>query len=200
MTMKEIKVRVPEGITEFSVQVNGETATVIYDTKCVENKEEWRPKDGYFYSIDNGNVVCSTAIYNGKYKPNFDGLVPFYCGINAGGKLVINIPQKGFGFGHYYEIRPATEEEKQRLFDALAQKGKRWNAQQKRIEDLPRWRADANKHYFFITSHLEVSNETEVFHGSDDARYNACNYFKTEEAAGRVAEQIREIFKNSKAE
>lgn len=30
--------------------------------------------------------------------------------------------------------------------------------------------------------------------------YKSGNYFKTEEAAEKVAEQIREIFKNSKAE
>lgn len=34
----------------------------------------------------------------------------------------------------------------------------------------------------------------------DDKRYNSGNYFKTEKAAEKVAEQIREIFKNSKAE
>lgn len=34
--------------------------------------------------------------------------------------------------------RLATEEEKQQLFDALAKEGKRWNAENKQIEDLPK--------------------------------------------------------------
>ena len=36
------------------------------------------------------------------------------------------------------ELRPATEEEKQRLFDALAKAGKRWNAEKKCVEDIPK--------------------------------------------------------------
>jgi hypothetical protein len=61
--------------------------------------------------------------------------------------------------------RPATEEEKQQLFDALAKEGKRWNPDTKQIEDLPKkyelkpfdkviakiagrtWTADFFRHY-----------------------------------------------------
>ena len=35
-------------------------------------------------------------------------------------------------------LRPATEEERQRLFDAMAEKGKRWNAEKKVVEDIPK--------------------------------------------------------------
>ena len=39
-----------------------------------------------------------------------------------------------------YSIRYATEEEKQQLFDALAKKGKAWDAEKKQIVDLkPKW-------------------------------------------------------------
>lgn len=36
------------------------------------------------------------------------------------------------------ELRPATEEEKQRLFDAMSKQGKRWNAEKKVVEDIPK--------------------------------------------------------------
>ena len=36
------------------------------------------------------------------------------------------------------ELRPATEDEKQMLFDAMAKKGKRWNAEKKVVEDIPK--------------------------------------------------------------
>lgn len=36
------------------------------------------------------------------------------------------------------KLRPATEEEKQRLFSALEKEGKRWNPDTKQIEDLPK--------------------------------------------------------------
>ena len=35
-------------------------------------------------------------------------------------------------------VRPATDEEKQRLFDAMAKKGMRWNAEKKVVEDIPK--------------------------------------------------------------
>lgn len=35
-------------------------------------------------------------------------------------------------------VRPATDEEKQRLFDAMAKIGKRWNAEKKVVEDIPK--------------------------------------------------------------
>lgn len=35
-------------------------------------------------------------------------------------------------------FRPATEDEKQLLFDAMAKEGKRWNAEKKVVEDIPK--------------------------------------------------------------
>ena len=99
-----------------------------------------------------------------------------------------------------YEKPEVKVEENQLLFDALAKEGKRWNADKKCIEDLPRWRAKANETYYFIAIDVEVMDDIEDGGCVDDACYSAGNYFKTREAAERVAKQIREIFKNSKAE
>ena len=101
-----------------------------------------------------------------------------------------------------YEKPEVKVEENQLLFDALAKEGKRWNAEKKCIEDLPRWRAKAkaNETYYFIGIDVEVMDNIEYGYSVDDACYSAGNYFKTREAAERVASQIREIFKNSKAE
>lgn len=102
----------------------------------------WEPKDGDIYSIGR-----SVAIYNGNYRTASTRLVPFYCGLRSDGYLCFYEPGKDYGFGYLDEIRPATEEEKQRIFDALAKEGKRWNADKKQIEDLPRWRADIGGSY-----------------------------------------------------
>lgn len=46
----------------------------------------------------------------------------------------------GFGFIGNETLRYATEEEKRQLFDALAKKGKAWDAEHKMIVDLkPKW-------------------------------------------------------------
>ena len=97
-------------------------------------------------------------------------------------------------------MRPATEEEKQRLFDALAKKGKRWNPETKQIEDLSRWRAKEGERFYYVYLDGSVFDDTDNDCSSDNLRYKSCNYFKTKEAAEKVAEQIREIFNNSKAE
>ena len=99
-----------------------------------------------------------------------------------------------------YEKPEVKVEENQLLFDALAKEGKRWNAEKKCIEDLPRWRAKANETYYFIGIDVEVMDNIEYGSCVDDACYSAGNYFKTREAAERVAGQIREIFKDSKPE
>ena len=97
-------------------------------------------------------------------------------------------------------LRPATEAEKQRLFDALAKEGKRWNAEKKCIEDLPRWRAQINEEYYFVDADCSVADIKEKYSGADTIMYEVGNYFRTREAAKKVALQIRDIFKNSKAE
>ena len=99
-----------------------------------------------------------------------------------------------------YEKPEVKVEENQLLFDALAKEGKRWNAEKKCIEDLPRWRAKENETYYFIAIDVEVMDNIEDGGCVDDACYSVGNYFKTREAAECVAKQIREIFKNSKPE
>ena len=192
--MKEIKVQVPEGITEFSVQVNGETATVVYETRAegTEKKEEWQPQDG--------EIVFAT--HQGAFKQeNF--IFPFGHMKKAS---MDNIWREwDFNIDMITEWtcdvkRPATEKEKKMFHDALKEKGLRWNAEENKVEKIPRWRAEKFSNYHFVFSDGTVKEDMETMNKYDIDRYNVGNYFKTEEAAERVAKQIREIFKNSKAE
>lgn len=152
MTMKEIKLTIPEGCKTVTVKVDGEQVITEFEPK----QEEWTPKDGDIYAIG-----CSVAIYNGNYKTSSPNLIPFYCGLRSDGYLCFYEPGNSYGFGYLDEIRPATDEEKQRLFDALAKEGKRWNAEKKCIEDLPRWRAKENETYYFIGIDVEVMDNIE---------------------------------------
>lgn len=45
------------------------------------------------------------------------------------------------------DIRYATEEEKQKLFDALAKEGKAWDEEQKKVVDL-KWKPKMNDNYY----------------------------------------------------
>lgn len=56
--MKEIRISVPEGVSEFSVQVNKDgIATVLYDTPV----KEWDPEDGDIVANHKDGTICIYA-------------------------------------------------------------------------------------------------------------------------------------------
>lgn len=178
--MEQIKVNVPEGCTASIEQKNG-FLIVSFEPK----EEKWEPKDGDIISFGKRGIgIFKRYDYSGHTD------------------YVAYVDELCFDESDWVKenMRPATEEEKKRLFDALAKEGKRWNSETKQIEDFPRWRALHGDNYYSIGSMLTVDPQTEIGFSTDDKHYNAGNYFKTREAAEKVAEQIREIFKNSKAE
>ena len=183
---KTYKITLPKGANISTVETN-ENNGVLNVTVNLEQK--YVPKDGDIVSC-NGIIV----IYAGT---NETGGIKTYAALH-GQRLQTVVCEKGWGYTCNY--RPATEAEKQRLFDSLAKEGKRWNAEKKCIEDLPRWRTDYNKTYLYISSQCSIIDEKECGAFIDESRYNVGNYFRTREAAEKVASQIRDIFKNSKAE
>lgn len=193
--MKEIKLTIPEGCKTVTIKMDGEQVITEFEPK----EEKWTPKDGDI--LYGKSITENIIIYKGT---NEHGAVLSYAGIVSFlGVDRLSISQyPHIGFGHTIEYtRYATEAEKLRLFDALAKERKRWNAEKKQIEDLPRWRAEKGNIYYYISENrLEVDCTSDSHGLCDDNYYNARNYFKTREAAEKVAEQIREIFKNSKAE
>lgn len=79
-----------------------------------------------------GDVVAfgeSVAIYK---KLENDELYFYACIETAWGLILSDSVNTSF------EYRLATDSEKQQLFDALAKKGKRWNAKKKKVVDLPK--------------------------------------------------------------
>lgn len=117
-------------------------------------------------------------------------------GIDLAGGLWINDT-----IGEYFNkgyVFPASESEKQELFDKLKKVGKRWNPDTKKIEDI-RWRANVGQKYWYVDN-TTIYEDTELIASDDDERHKRNNYFRTREAAQKVADQIKEIFKNSKPE
>ena len=184
---KTYKITLPKGARVYTIDAKADDG-VLEVTVNLEQK--YVPKDGDIVSC-NGIIV----IYAGTSET---GGIKTYAALH-GQRLQTVVCEKGWGYTCYY--RPATEAEKQRLFDALAKHGKRWNAEKKQIEDLPRWRAERAACYFFVNiPKCEVGCIHDYFYAVDNLNYNVGNYFRTREAAEKVASQIRDIFKNSKAE
>ena len=180
---QNFKIAVPEGCT-VNIEKNDNFVIVSLEPN------NWEPKNGDVIAFGNNPDSLSIGIFKMDNYDTFTSYATFSGGI-------LSFYETGW---IKKNIRPATEEEKQLLFDALAKKGKRWNAEEKRIEDLPRWRANLGDFYFYVNETLEVDNHAETKDCVDNSFYTSGNYFKTREAAEKVACQIREIFKNSKAE
>lgn len=104
-----------------------------------EHQDEWELvpdeiepnfKDGDIISDPLFNTIC---IF--KREGNHSGTVDFYCGRDYIGNLVIKDSNKPDShFGNIVDYKLATEEEKQKLFDAIGVNGLKWNAETKTLE------------------------------------------------------------------
>lgn len=187
---KTYKITLPKGAKVCNIDAKADDG-VLNVTVNLEKKYE--PKDG--------DVVYSPEI--------FDDVIAIYAGTNETGGIMtyaalhwqhLQTVVSEIGWGYTSDYRPANEAEKQLLFNALAEQGKRWNAEKKCIEDLPRWRAQPDEEYYFVDVDCSVADTKEVYFGADKIMHEVGNYFRTREAAEKVAGQIRDIFQNSKAE
>ena len=187
---KTYKIQLPHNKEAQNIRTNIKDGTIEVE---VELKEKWEPRDGeicYCCTKDAGWQFI--IIYGDTRRPSALKAVKF------GSKWEYS----SHSTWKYDLIRPAIDYEKQLLFDALAKEGKMWDAKKKQVVDLPRWRAEENECYFYIfcDPQPQVTCTTDYRFDCDSKYYNQGNYFKTKEAAEKVAEQISEIFKNSKTE
>ena len=90
-------------------------------------------------------------------------------------------------------FRHATLEEAQRLWDALAKQGKRWNPETKKLEEIKkdRWRAKVGEKFYSIGSDMYIFAVTECRYTTDNIQYAIGNYFRTEEQAKRASAYIQ---------
>lgn len=96
------------------------------ENQIIDEKTKYEPQDGDIVAWkdkeDNGKfaITISRGKECGYFTLFTNGTIESsYC------TLDMNI------------VRPATDEEKQLLFDAMAKAGKRWNAEKKVVEDIP---------------------------------------------------------------
>lgn len=168
------------------------------EKKCLEDIYIPRFGDIVRIELKEGDVYAKNGVIISIYpnKRNYKDVNSFFDIANLGhyGEFLDKVGS------HIKHIYPASEDEKKKLFDKLAEIGKRWNPETKKLEDV-RWIPNNGEKYWYITEDLAVNftkysdmNNLHVF------RAHANNCFKTPEAASKVFKQIKEIFKNSKAE
>ena len=166
----------------------GDTITIpdgckatIKDGNVIFEKEVQEFKDG--------DVLCS--VYNGAMvifkEKEKDGSRYFYSHYNTD-----RSSNKGWNSAAF---RHATEEEKQLLFKKMKEQDLRWNAEEKRVENI-RWRADVGVKYYFVDSLLDVLHIKECRSSLCGEHYSASNYFHTKEQAEEAAKRVKEVLFN----
>lgn len=108
--------------------------TKLYSSACGKCKLEEVDDKSFkisFYNSKFGFMNC-IFILRSEYKDG-DERAFYYAFYNADDKFTT--AEYGYTRVHY-SLRPATDSEKQQLFDALAKKGKTWDAEKKQIVDL----------------------------------------------------------------
>ena len=193
---KNIEIEVPEGYT-IAVTKNEDGKQII----CfVPEKKDWQPKDGDIVTYGAKNIKNIGIFHKmGDYENEHGDYVTLFDINSINEKIYYNIK-----IWPNNNMRPANEEERLCLLNALAKKGKRWNAEKKCVEDYIRPRRKycviGWKPYYYIDSFFNVACGRDHCEPEVQSRYDMGNYFLSWGAAERVATQIREIFRSSEAE
>lgn len=117
-------------LTKYGQVHNIDDATCVIFPKSKTTWEGFAPpckfKDGDIVATTNGRYIGITT------GGNSESSIPIYCLIKISGEF-----EAYFGYKEKWMFsRFATEEEKQKLFDAIKAKGCRWNAETKKLEKL----------------------------------------------------------------
>lgn len=179
---KTYKITLPKGAKVYTIDAKADDGVLNVTLKM---EQKYMPKDGdIVYAQRDGDRSNYKWIFIYKKAltdPYKRCDVYAYLGIECDGKTVSELHFDDHCSTQEF-LRPATEAEK------------------KCIEDLPRWRAEVGSDYYLIERDLTIRTQKDLRWKIDDSIHNAGNYFRTREAAEKVASQIRDIFKNSKAE
>lgn len=118
----------------------------------------------------------------------------YYVGYTA--SYCIDVPTKGspFFYGHKKDVRLATEEEKQFLFNKMKEQGLRWNAEEKKVEKI-RWRAKKGEIYYRMGLGKWIFREIDERSDSDDRFYDTLNYFRTEKQVVEALKRRKEMLR-----
>ena len=214
---KQYKIQLPKGKKVTMTNVDFENGVMTVNVELENRKEQkYEPKAGDFVYVKAGYEHI--AIFKKEVGEDMYVYANWNMSFSVS-KITVCDSIPLYYINDIKEIRPATERERKILIDKLAEVGKRWNEEKKCLEDV-RWRAKDGETFYYIDTELFINSmvrcefhtfwkkydsleeqlEDERMDNSEYMLWKKGNYFKTRGAAEKVAEQIRNIFKNSKAE
>lgn len=159
-------------------------ARIEYNRVIIEYK-----KDADY--VKDGDILCN---YDGETMAIFKEFEDEDCKGFSSYYNTLHRLNQGWSFDRFY---PASDEEKQKFYYHLNEKGLQWNAETKTMERV-RKRAKLNERYLYINSFGEVIEEIETNILMDDKNYDSGNYYLLEERsqAEEDARAIRAVYKH----
>lgn len=152
------------------------------------------------YEPKDGDVVYAGGFYDFVfiYKDNLTAEAYYYVSLFLKTNK-IELPN-GCHIGYVPELRPATEEEKKKLFDKLAEEGLTWDAEKKKLIK-PKWKPKDGESYFypfidkckFICYECVWNN-----HVVDKSLYSKGWLFKTEQECQEFCDRLNEAINSVK--
>ena len=126
-----------------------------------------------------------------KQKGNTNGYYVCYTA-----DRIIDVATKGslLFCGFKKEVRLATENEKQFLFNKMKENGLQWNAEEKRVEKI-RWRARKGYIYHRLNCYLRATHERDDYQTWEQKCHDSYNYFHTEEQTEEAAKRVKETLR-----
>ena len=179
----EIKIKSNEGMVDATIEM-------VDGVMVVSPKEvKFEPKDGDVITCTNS--VCSYTLILKKVECN----IAYSYAV-----LLDNRCLKTGDWRSYKNPRPATEEEKQKLFQALADEGYEWDADKKQLVKL-KWKPKCKEFYFkIIFEHAEIIPYRTYWmdDGCDNAYYQKGFVFKTKEECQEFCNRLNKAIENIK--
>lgn len=158
-------------------------ATIDGNEVVIEKKEQ-EFKDGDILAKNKAVAILKGGFNNGVFRD--------YACLNFDGKVLISNDTEWSTLPAGWHI--ATEEERQLLFDKMAEQGLRWNAEEKRVEKI-RWRANDKRAYYCIRDQGDVMVNYEAGFPADEDKWEFGNYFRTSEQAEKATKAVRETLR-----
>ena len=168
------RITIPEGC---KAQINGNEVVIEKE----EKSEDFKRGD-ILVSLSNEIILVDDYDFKGGHLYSF-------VHVDRSGQLS---KEPYFQWNEWHDWRLATDEEKQLLFDKMKEQGLRWNAEEKRVENI-RWRAKKGKEYYYVGNQGSVMIDIEGDYCIDEKRHKSGNYFRTKEQAEEAAKRMEEV-------